>query len=317
MNEVTETDGPQAARGPSAPALCVGETLVDLICERPVASFDEAGSFVPHTGGAPSNVAVVAARAGAAVGIAGGVGDDAWGRRLERRLRSEGVDLRFWRRLPGEETAIAFAVLDRDAVPEFLIYGDGIRAAMLALEPVVAEAVAASSAVVLGSNTMVGESERRVTLEIRERALAAGVHVLFDWNLRLHRWRDANEAAGVARAVCESALLVKVNADEARLLTGETDPARAAEDICALGCRLALVTLGADGALLRGEASADVPGVSAHVVDTTGAGDVLLGIVLAALVRSGYEPAAAAAALPHAVEAAARTTETFGAIGAL
>ena len=317
MSEVTETGGPHAVRGPSAPALCVGETLVDLICRRPLASFDEADSFVPHAGGAPTNVAVVAAREGAAVGIAGGVGDDPWGRRLERRLRSEGVDLRFWRRLPGEETAVAFAVLDRDAVPEFLVYGDGIRAAMLALEPAAVEAVAAGSAVVLGSNTMVGETERRVSLDVRERALAAGVPVLFDWNLRLHRWRDPGEAIGVARAVCESALLVKVNADEARLLTGEADPARAAERILGLGCRLALVTLGADGALLRGDASADAPGVRAHVVDTTGAGDALLGVTLAALVRSGYDPAAAAAALPRAVEVAARTTETFGAIGAL
>ena len=317
MSEQTETGGPHAARGPSAPALCVGETLVDLICERPVASFDEADSFVPHPGGAPTNVAVVAAREGAAVGIAGGVGDDAWGRRLERRLRAEGVDLRFWRRLPGEETAVAFAVLDRDAVPEFLIYGDGIRAAMLALEPIAEEAVAASSAVVLGSNTMVGEAERRVSLSLRELALAAGAHVLFDWNLRLHRWRDPGEAAEVARAVCESALLVKVNADEARLLTGEADPARAAEAVCGLGCRLALVTLGAQGALLRGEASAEAPGVPAVVVDTTGAGDALLGVVLAALVGSGYDPAAAAAALPRAVELAARTTEAFGAIDAL
>jgi fructokinase len=214
--------------------------------------------------------------------------------------------LHFWRRLPGEETAVAFAVLDRDAVPEFLVSGDGIRAAMLALEPVV-----------LDSNTMVGEAERRVSLDVRERVLAAGVPVLFDWNLRLHRWRDPGEATGVAQAVCESALLVKVNTDEARLLTGEADPARAPERILGLGCRLALVTLGADGALLRGDASADVPGLPAHVVDTTGAGDALFGVTLAALVHSGYDPAAAAAALPRAVEVAARTTETFGAIGAL
>jgi sugar/nucleoside kinase (ribokinase family) len=55
--------------------------------------------------------------------------------------------------------------------------------------------------------------------------------------------------------------------------------------------------------------------VPARVVDTTGAGDALFGVVLAALVRSGHEPAAAAAALPRAVECVARTTESFGAIG--
>ncbi|HSP72590.1 MAG TPA: PfkB family carbohydrate kinase [Gaiellaceae bacterium] len=315
MTDGQETDEPRSGRGSSAPALCVGESLVDLICERPVASFAEADAFVPHPGGAPTNVAVTAARAGGAVALAGGAGDDAWGRWLEARLTEEGVDLRFWRLLPGEETAVAFAVLDRDAVPEFLIYGDGIRAAMAALEPVLDEAVAASSAVVLGSNTMVGETERRVTLRARELAIARGAQVLFDWNLRLHRWRDRDEAVVVARTVCDGALLVKLNADEALLLTGESDPARAAEAVTRLGSRLALVTLGPDGALLRGEAATDAAGVPAAVVDTTGAGDALMGVVLAALVSSGYDPAAAAGALPRAVECAARTAEHFGALG--
>lgn len=308
-----ETDGSRE-RGPSAPALCVGESLVDLICERPIASFAEADAFVPHLGGAPTNVAVTAARAGAPVALAGGAGRDAWGRWLRARLHAEGVDLRFWR-LVEEPTAVAFVALDGDAVPEFLIYGDGIRAAMAALEPVLEDAVAAASCVVVGSNTMVGGAERRVTLHARDLALGRHAHVVFDWNLRLHRWRDRDEAVAVARAACEGALLVKVNADEAELLTGERAPARAAEAVARLGCRLALVTRGADGAVLRGEAEADAPGVPASVVDTTGAGDALLGVVLAALVTSGYDPAAAAAALPRAVELAARTTERFGALG--
>ena len=69
------------------PVLFIGETLVDLICERPVADWSEADAFVPHCGGAPTNAAIVAARCGAAVAIGGGVGDDQWGRWLAERLR--------------------------------------------------------------------------------------------------------------------------------------------------------------------------------------------------------------------------------------
>ena len=187
---------------------------------------------------------------------------------------------------------------------------------MTALEPVLEEAVAAASGIVIGSNAMVGELERRVTLRARELALSRGTPVLFDWNLRLHRWRDTDEALDVARTNCDGALLVKVNLDEARLLTGETDAAAAAVAVTRLGCRLALVTLGADGAVLRGDASRDVPGVAARVVDTTGAGDALLGVVVAALQASGWRPDAVADALPKAVEVAARTTESFGAVEA-
>jgi sugar/nucleoside kinase (ribokinase family) len=155
-----------------------------------------------------------------------------------------------------------------------------------------------------------------VTSRARELALSHGRPVLFDWNLRLHRWHDADEALAVARTSCDGALLVKVNLEEARLLTGERDAARAAEAVTRLGCRLALVTLGAEGAVLRGDASSDVPGVAARVVDTTGAGDALLGVVVAALQASGWEPWAVADALRRAVEVAARTTESFGALEA-
>ena len=89
------------------PALCIGESLVDLICERPVASFEEADAFVQHLGGAATNVAVHAAREGAHIALGGGAGDDPWGRWLRRRLAQEGVELRFWRLLPRTATAEA------------------------------------------------------------------------------------------------------------------------------------------------------------------------------------------------------------------
>ncbi len=60
--------------------VCLGEGLVDLICERPIASITEADAFAPHFGGALANVAVAATRAGAQAGLAGAAGDDEWGR---------------------------------------------------------------------------------------------------------------------------------------------------------------------------------------------------------------------------------------------
>jgi sugar/nucleoside kinase (ribokinase family) len=109
-----------------------------------------------------------------------------------------------------------------------------------------------------------------------------------------------------------------VNGDEAKLLSGEDDPARAAEAICAsLGVRLTVVTLGADGALARGEATADAPGVPARVVDTTGAGDAVTGVLVAALAAADFEPRAAADALGRAVAIAASSTEAYGAVEAL
>jgi sugar/nucleoside kinase (ribokinase family) len=117
--------------------------------------------------------------------------------------------------------------------------------------------------------------------------------------------------------LCGGALLVKVNRRESEFITGEDDPERAAEEICALGASVAVVTLGGDGAIARGLAEAEVPGVSATVVDATGAGDVVTGMLLAALAAANFDAAAIGGALPVAVEAASRSTEGWGAVDAL
>jgi ribokinase len=84
-----------------------------------------------------------------------------------------------------------------------------------------------------------------------------------------------------------------------------------------MGARQVAVTLGPDGALVRGAASAEAPGVPAAVVDTTGAGDVVTGVLAAALCTSGFSAQAVADALPRAVAAGARATEAWGALDTL
>lgn len=297
--------------------LCLGEAIIDLFCERPVASLAEADSFVPHCGGAVANAAVTAARCGADVSLAGGVGDDAWGDWIEGRLHADGVGLRWLARLPHFPTPLAFVLVNEAAEPDFIVYGEGIEAGILSLEDSLEEAVAAHDALLFGSNTLLGGRERALTLRARELALAAGKHVLFDPNLRMRRWHDQREPLDMTAAALEGATLLKVNRSEAQLLTGRDDPAEAAERLLEMGARLVAVTLGPDGALLRGGATADAPGVPANAIDTTGAGDVVTGVLTAALSTSGFSAQAAADALGPAVAAAARATEGWGALDSL
>jgi fructokinase len=297
------------------PILVLGEALVDLICEHPVRDPVDADSFVPHFGGAAANVAVNAARAGAEVALAGGAGDDAWGRWLLARLRGEGVDTS-WFELSGDrQTPVAFATVTEAGEPSFAIYGEGISAAIAGVADRIDDALDRCEALSFASNTLVGP-EREVTLRARERALELGRPVCFDPNLRLDRWPSVDAAVEAARACLEGCLLVKANADEARLLSGEDDPATAAEAIAALGPRLVVVTLGAKGALVRGAQAAEVPGRAAKVVSTVGAGDAFLGTLLAHLQHRGWDPDRPGidVALAKAAEAGARATETWGAV---
>jgi fructokinase len=283
---------------PAMRTLCIGEALVDLVAERP-------DRFVAHPGGAVANVAVAAARRGARVALAGGAGDDRWGRWLRERLAAEGVGLE-WFALDGDApTAIAFVTVDSAGEPEYLLYGGGREQ----VAPV--EAVDACEALLVTSNTLVGERERAATLAARERALELGRPVVFDPNLRLSRWPHPGRAASVARECVPGAFLVKCNRAEARALTGEDEPERAAAGLLAGGARNVVVTLGAAGALLRGQVRADVAAPAAQVVNAAGAGDALLGVLLAQLARSGFYTPTLAAALPEAVREAARATERW------
>ncbi len=294
--------------------LCLGEVLVDLVCERPVRGLAEADAFVPRFGGAVANAAVMAARRGGEVALAGGAGADAWGRWLRSRLEEERVGLEFFALVEGPPTAVAFVAVDEDGEPDFLIYGDGIGATVQAVGSRLEEAVQRCDGVFFSSNTLAGEAERELTMRAREMALERGRPVLFDPNLRMHRWSSPSAAAAAARECVSGALMVRTNRSEAELITGERDPAASAQALVDAGARTAVVTLGAQGALARGEVSTEAPGLPADVVNTTGAGDVLTGVLIAALQRSGYDPTAIAAALPDAVAESARATERWGAL---
>ena len=107
----------------------------------------------------------------------------------------------------------------------------------------------------------------RVSLDVQgfARRLAAGAVRRVDW---------AEKARGLARVG-----LVKADLEEARTLTGEDDPERAARALAALGPEEVVVTLGGAGALVwaRGRTGGRAYPIAAvaprALVDPTGAGD--------------------------------------------
>ncbi|MGI8411238.1 MAG: PfkB family carbohydrate kinase [Solirubrobacteraceae bacterium] len=297
-----------------SPTLCVGDALVDLICEHPIEGDAPGDVFVPRPGGAVANVAVIAARAGAHVALAGGAGEDAWGHWLRRRLDAEGLELSRFELISGAQTPIAMVTVDAHGEPRYRVYGDPLETVVEALGERVDDAVSDCAALFLSSNTLVRSQEREVTMRARELALELGRPVIFDPNLRLHRWSSHSDAAASADACVPGALLVRCNRVEAELMTGEEDPERAAQAMLKAGARMVVVTLGAGGAILRGEMRADAPGAKVPVVSTSGAGDVLSGILLAALAKTDFYPPAVAASLAEAVAQSARACERWAAI---
>ncbi len=296
--------------------LCLGEALVDLVGEEWVDSMSDVRRFAAHLGGTVANIAVIAARAGAPVSLVGGAGEDEWGRWLLDRLGAEGVDTSWFRLLPGVQTQLAFTAVDSAGEPTYRLYGEPAETVVDAIGDRVVQVVAASSGVLLSSNTLAGDGERAVTMEVRELALRRDVPLVFDVNLRLHRWATPARAAAAARACVPGAVLVRANRSEAELMTGEPDPERAALALCAAGAQLVAITLGSGGAIMRGVERADVAAPRVEVISAMGAGDAFTGTLVAWLARHRF--AVCDTAMPMAVAdaagAAARACRHWGSL---
>jgi len=299
----------------TAPILCLGEAIVDLIADRPRLEGQVPGRLVPSPGGALANVAVAAARAGSPAALAGGVGGDAWGDWLRDGLEREGVSTRWLVGLDGADTPLGIVLLDHGGEPSFQIYGEHIGATMEAAEGSLDDAIPASAAVIVGSNTMVGKTEREVTRKAVRLARDLGRPLLFDPNFRPSRWADRAAAVEYCLELAGQATVIKLNRSEGELITGETSPLRAARKLARGGADLVIVTDGSGPVVTAGATETVFTSEPVEVVSPLGAGDAFMGALAAGLADLGWDLGRAGDALPAAAAAAGAVCGCRGAQG--
>ncbi len=297
------------------PILCLGEAIVDLICEQPLAPGGFPDRLSPYPGGALANVAVAISRSGAPAALAGGVGADQWGDWLASGLRDEGVSTEWLVRLEGADTPLGIVIFGTDNEPRFQIYGEHIGPTMAAADEILDEAVIRSQALVVGSNTMVGPVEREVTRHALELAGAEGLPVLFDPNFRPNRWREREEARRYCGELASRAAVVKCNRGEAELITGESDPLTAARSLARSGPRLVVVTDGGSGVVTAGATEVTQHPPPTEVVSPLGAGDAFMGTLAAGLARLDWDFSLVAEVLQDAAADATAICSHWGAQG--
>ncbi|HRV59982.1 MAG: hypothetical protein KDB54_11805 [Solirubrobacterales bacterium] len=303
----------QVQLGDSRPIACLGEAIVDLICERNLGPGETPEAFVPWPGGALANVAVAIARGGVPSALVGGVGGDGWGRWLAGGLEEAGVSTGWLAFLDGADTPVALVEFGADNEPSFQVYGEHIGPTMAATSGFLDQAVAGSQALIVGSNTMVGETEREVTRRAVAMAAAAGMPILLDPNHRPNRWASDDPAREFCRELTEAATVVKLNRGEAELITGLADPMAAARELVSLGPELVLVTDGEGTVVTAGAVETSHQPESAPTVSPLGAGDAFMGGLAAGLARLGWDLARAGEVLPGAAAAAAAVCGSWGA----
>lgn len=295
------------------PIACLGEAIVDLICERNLQPGEAPGPFVPWPGGALANVAVSVARCGVPAALIGGVGGDGWGRWLARGLEDEGVSTRWLASLDGADTPVALIEFGPDNEPSFQVYGEHIGPTMAATSDFLESAIAGSQAVVIGSNTMVRETEREITRRAVDLARAAGLPILLDPNYRPNRWTSHEPAREYCRELIALATVVKLNRGEAELITGLADPLEAARALGKDGPDLVVVTAGAGEVVTAGAVETSHHPDPVKPVSPLGAGDAFMGGLAAGLAEIGWELDRVSEVLPEADRAASAVCGHWGA----
>jgi sugar/nucleoside kinase (ribokinase family) len=263
----------------------VGDVCADvvaLLAGDPAPGSDRPAAIATRGGGAGANVAAHLAALGTPVVLAACVGDDLPGQALCRDLVDAGVTLAV-RTVPGSPTGTIISLVEPGGERSML----ADRGANLALQPDDVPIPAPGSHLHLSGYTLLGAGPRAAGLAAMAAARAAGCTVSVD-----PASTGPLTAYGVDRWLADTAAATVLlpNADEARLLTGCTDPAGAAR---ALAGRhpVVVVSLGADGALwAAGDVLVHRPAQPAHVVDTTGAGDAFTAGVLSVWTGTGGRP---------------------------
>lgn len=257
----------------------LGSLNMDLLLRvphAPVAGETLPGRSLTRTpGGKGGNQAVGCARQGVAVQMVGCVGADADGHALRSALESDGIDTSMVHIHRNEPTGTALVMVD-DAGQNRIVVIAGANAAAQAHEAELASALPGAAFLIAQFETPVPE-----VAQAMQAARRHGCKVLL----------NPSPVQVLDDALWPLIDTLVVNEVEAANLSGmpvrqPEDAAAAARKLLARGVARVVVTLGDAGAVaLDDQGARHHPAPKVEVVDTTAAGDTLLGALAAELAR--------------------------------
>jgi len=275
---------------PSGRIVVVGSINIDLVVR--VATLPRPGEtvlggrFASVHGGKGANQAVAAARAGGRTTFVARVGDDSMGHAAIEAFRAEGIETDFISVTPHCPTGVALILVDAAGENSIAVAGGANDRLSAADVELARPAIEAADIVVLQLEVPLEAVAHAVAI-----AQAAGTRVIL--NPAPARPLPATLLAHIDVLTPNETEGVSLASHAAATMPPEGDAEMLAGAILGLGPRAAILTLGADGAIVAtGQAITKVPAFPVEPRDTVAAGDVFNGC-LAVMLAEGRDLVAA------------------------
>jgi 2-dehydro-3-deoxygluconokinase len=253
--------------------LTLGETMV-LFTPDQSGPMKHQHTYRKSLGGAESNVAIALSRLGHNVAWHSKLGADPHGEYINSFVRGEGVDTSTVELAEDAPTGLMFK--ERRALGESSVhyYRHGSAASTMTPDDLPDAIEEADYLHLTGITPALSESCRETTFAAIERAREASATVSFDPNIRHKLWESEETMRRTLLELVEESDIVLPGIEEGRALFDADTP----EDIAAAcrgrGATVAVVKLGAEGALVADGETTRVSGYEVErVVDPVGAGD--------------------------------------------
>jgi fructokinase len=303
--------------------LCIGESLIDMICTDVGNSLSNGQHFLKKPGGAPTNVAAAIAALGGAVELVAKVGNDPFGNQLIQVMRDFGVSTRYMWTDNSHFTTIAFVSLMEDGERDF-VFNRGADE-HLTIADIDTIELTDVSIIHFGSATaFLPGPLQQAYLRLLEKAKAMSIFVSFDPNYRHLLFKHNNDSfIQQSWFFLQHSHFFKVSDEEAMLLTGTNTLDEAIKILLDTTSAIFAITLGKEGTLLRFKnTTTTIPSIAIKPIDTTGAGDAFVGALLFQLNNKSLQQIENLNAstwisiVGNANKAGARTCEYLGAMEA-
>jgi len=256
--------------------ICVGLIVADHVC-APIRKFPAPGGLITTPklhltiGGCAANVSTDLAKVGASVALVGCIGKDPFGEFVLSELRSNGVNCDHVRKSIHSQTAATMVVNVQNEDRRF-IHAVGANTELTGQEVSNSLLEQAKVLYVGGFGLNPALSGENIA-ELFAKAHQQGVMTLLDVVLD-----DVSECVRMLEVALPQTDLFLPNSDEARLLTGISEPSAQAEAFIKMGAKAVVITSGPNGALFAGEDSPAIriPSYNVQQVDGTGGGDAFV-----------------------------------------